>query len=414
MSHFRFMLPYSAFVKEEKNFAKGQFRRVYGVLGDAHLQSRVVESLLGHSLDADARDFNLDVVSGNDATVADVLALAGNLPFLAERRVVVVSEIEKLENIGKTAGTDDEGGEEEAPRAEDGDASPRALKTSNAAKTFGEALRKIAPTTILILRRTPETPDINARKKVRRLLNATLDKIIEGKDGGEGLIVDCTLDPKDSGSALKMVEDEAAARGVRLQGGVARFLVERCGTDIQQLLGELEKCELSAGGAMVTTQIVEEMTRPALHNTTFDLIDAISEKRGAQALALTRQMFDFGIAPEQMLGQLVSHLRQLMQARGLQDAGVQRAGDLKTLSESVRRQFPAEGFVTLLNNPGQSWRAGKLMNQSRRFSTLQLQGALEMSLDADLAFKGIQGDGGFESRNAQKASFEILLARLCA
>lgn len=421
------MLPYPAFLK---TLAKESPRRVYGVLGDAYLQNRVVSAILERTLDADARDFNLDTVRGNSSSVAEVLSLIANLPFLAERRAVVVTEIEKLDGIGK-AGTGaaassaadleetESEGETDAPDSiageDDGKKPSKSVaKGASAAKTLSDGLKNLPSTTVLILVRTPETPDINARKKEARLINAAIDKIIEGKPGGEGVIVNCIIDPKDSRLATNLLLAEARERGIAVSPGIGEQLVERCGTDLQLLLGELEKCALFAGQGPITANVVAEMTQPALHNTTFDLLDAIIERRGAPALDIVRGLFGAGISPEQLLSQLSNHLRLLFQARALLDMGVANAGALAAMPSNERRQFPTDGMVALLSNPSQNFRAGKMLAQGRRLPLLQIQSALEMAFETDLVLKGVAGDGGFlPAKNASRASLEILIARLC-
>jgi DNA polymerase III delta subunit len=265
----------------------------------------------------------------------------------------------------------------------------------------------------LILARTPETPDVNARKKERRLINAALDKIIEGKDGG-GVIFDCTIDPNNSGAAVRLLQEEAQNREIELSPPIAMQLVERCGTDLQLLINELEKCALFAGQNPISLEVVAEMTQPALHNTTFDLIDATIDRQGARALDIVRQLFAANISPEQLLGQLIGHLRLLFQARALLDAGVSDARSLNAMAPQERAQFPNEGMVALLANPGQKFRANKMLSQARRLSIAQIQSALEMALETDLALKGVSGDGGFlPAKNASRSSLEILIARLC-
>ncbi len=420
------MLPYSAFTKSPP---KDQPRRVYGVVGDAYLQNRVVAGLIARVLDADSRDFNLDTVRGNTSSVAEVLSLAANLPFLAERRVVVVTEIEKLENIGKITAlgsasapdsdADESESESEAPTSEapveDGKKVSRgATKTASATKMLSDGLKNLPPGTTLILIRTPETPDINARKKEARLINAALDKIIEAKDGGNGIIVNCIIDPKDSRVAVTLLQSEASERRLALSPGIAEQLVERCGTDLQLLLNELEKCALSAGNGAITSEVVAEMTQPALHNTVFDLVGAIIERRGAPALDIVRQLFAANVSPEQLLGLLISDLRLLFQARALIDLGITNAGAIASMAPAQRSQFPDSGMVALLSNPGQSFRANKMLSQARRLAAPQLQSALEMAFETDLALKGVTGDGGFlPAKNASRASLEILIARLC-
>ena len=390
------MLPYPAF-SQTKALVKGEPRRVYGTLGDAFLQNRVIEAILGWSLDAEARDFNLDTLDGEGGKVSDVLALAGNLPFLSERRAIIVKRAEKMEGLGKSdgAGADDK----------------KAKKGASAAQKLSEGLKNLPPTTVLILARTPETPE-PGDKPTSRCLSAPLDKIIDEV----GLVVDCTVDAKNSGLATALVESEAAARQIALERGAAAHLVERCGNDIARLLSELDKCALSAGiGTPISSRVIDEMTQRAPHDSVFDLTDAIGERRGAKAIALVKELLESGEPPELMLSLLVRHLRQLLQARTFLDLNLPLDGGLaRRLPPQIMAQLPKDGRDNLaLALQSSSWMARRLGSQARQFSVPQLQKALEATLEADLMLKGIEGDGGFESKHAGGAAMELLVAKLC-
>jgi DNA polymerase-3 subunit delta len=395
MPHLFRMLPYPAF-KKEKVLDKGLPRRVYGVLGDAFLQQRVIDALLDWSMDADSRDFNLDVVDGDGGKISDVLALAGNLPFLSDRRAIVVKRAEKMEGMGKS-----EGGEDK-----------KAKKGASAAAKLTEGLRAIPPTTVLILARTPETPEIGD-KPSGRCINAALDKVIDDV----GLIIDCTVEAKNSGLATAILESEAAQRDIVLDRGAAQHMVERCGNDVARLLSELDKCALSAGvGQVVTKRVIDEMTRRAPHDTVFDLTDAIGERKGARAITLLRELIEGGEPPELMLSLLVRHLRQLLQARTFIDLNLPLdSGLARRLPPAVMAQLPKDGRDNLaLALQSNSWMARRLNSQARQFTSAQLQKALEGALEADLMLKGIEGDGGFESKKAPGAAMELLVAKLCS
>lgn len=389
------MLPYPAF-KKDKALVKGEPRRVYGVLGDAYLQGHVIDSLLTWSLDADARDFNLDTVDGEGSKISDVLALAGNLPFLSDRRAIVVKRAEKMEGLGKSDG---DGGDK------------KAKKGASAAQKLSDGLKNLPPTTVLILARTPETPEPGARV-TSRCISAPLDKVIDDV----GLIVDCTVEAKNSGLAVAILTTEAAARNIPFDHGAATYLVERCGNDVARLLSEMDKCALSAGvGKPITNRIIDEMTQKAPHDTVFDLTDAIGERRGAKAIRLVRELMESGEPPELMLALLVRHLRQLLQARAFLDLNLPLDGSLaRRLPLDLAAQLPTDSRDNLaLALQSSSWMARRLTTQARQFSMSELQRALESTLEADLMIKGIEGDGGFESRKAPAAAMELLVAKLC-
>ena len=385
---------YAAFSDKRALDKKGEPHRVYGVWGDAYLCGRVIQSLLGLSLSDDARDFNLDTLDGESTSVSDVLAAAGNLPFLSDRRAVIVRRAEKLDGVATAGG---------GARKKKSDGSPAAL--------LADGIEKLPPSTVLILARSPETPE-PGDKPGERCLNAALDKIVDDR----GLLINCMVPPKATPVAINIVEAEAAANHIVLARGAAAHLVNRCGTDIAALLSELEKCALRAGiGAPVTSAIIDEMTKATLSETVFDLTDSIGARQGAKALKSLQDLLGAGEPPELILSLIVRHLRQLLQARALLDAGLSLDGSAaRNISPRLMAQLPAgrDNLATALQS--QHWLGGRLTNQARHFSAGQLSRALEYAFEADLSAKGIEGNGGFESRDESRASIEILVAKLCA
>jgi len=373
--------------------------RVYGVWGDSYLGDAVVASLVATAIGEGERDFNLDSLDGEGAKVADVLAACGNLPFLSERRVVLVKRAEKVEGLGRGDG-------ETSGAAK----SKKKATGAGAAAKMSEGMDSLPPTTILILARTPESTE--AGDKVgERCLNLALDKKIDEL----GALINCTVDPKNASLVAEILEQEANARGLMLERGAAGYLANRCGTDIAFLLGELEKCALAAGlKHKITPAIIDEMTRPALGDTVFDLTDALGERKGAQALATLHELLERGEAPERLMASVVGNLRQLMQARAVLDAGLPLDASLgRRMPPDFAAQLPKDGRDNLAGAIASNWTAKRLNTSARRFSSPQLRRALELCQEADLAMKGIEGDGGFDSKTNSAATLEILIARLC-
>ncbi len=375
---------------------KGEPHRVYGVWGDAYLQGRVINALLEWSLSEDARDFNLDTLDGESTSISDLMATAGSLPFLSDRRAIVVKRADKLEGVATVTGG----------------AKKKKTDTSPAAR-LADGLANLPPSTVLILARSPETPE-PGDKPGERCLNANLDKVVEAN----GVLINCMVPPKAMPVAVAIVENEAANQGIILARGAAVHLVQRCGTDIAALLSELEKCALRAGiDQPVTASVIDEMTKRALSETVFDLTDSIGARQGAKALGSLKDLLGAGEPPELVMAMISRHLRQLMQARAIVDSGVRLDGNAaQNISPTLAAQLP-QGKDNLPSAFQYQYRlVGQMNAQVKYFSSEQLRRALELVFEADLAMKGIEGDGGFLStdRTDAKASMEILVAKLCA
>lgn len=366
---------------------KGKPLRVYGLLGDAFLQKSATTALLEWCLPADARDFNLDSIDGDGTRITDLLGLCGNLPFLADHRVVLVKHAERLEGMQR--------GDE-----------PKEKSKASPAKRFAEGIARLPDSTILILSRSAETPEPGSRPGTPRCINTAVDKAIEDKIG---VIVNCTIGAKEGGLATALVQEEAERRGILLDSNAAAHLVNRLGHDLQYVLCELEKCALRAGsGVPVSIAVIDEMTRRTAQETVFNLTDAIGARRTAHAVGLLRELIEAGETAESILPLLVRHLRQLLQARTFVDAGLMLDANLQSrLPAALAAQLPKEGDLANWLR-AQGWIGGRLTQQARNFTVPQIERGLQYALETDLALKGIEGDGG-----PPELLLELLITKMC-
>lgn len=80
-------------------FRHQNFKPLYFFFGEeTFLMSELQDLLIEHALEPEQHDFNLDVVYGSEVAASQVLGLCQGYPVMAERRVVIVREFEKLEN----------------------------------------------------------------------------------------------------------------------------------------------------------------------------------------------------------------------------------------------------------------------------------------------------------------------------
>ncbi len=191
-------------------------------------------------------------------------------------------------------------------------------------------------------------------------------------------------------------------------------LVERAGSDVALCANELEKCILRVGvGQTVTRAVVEEMVKASVQDTVFTLVDAILEGKSARAIGLMRELSQNNEPPELILSMLSNQLRQLLQARALLDARLPvAAASFARLSPELAAQMP-DGNGSLRGSlQFMAWKARTLESQARNLSTAKIEHALHLCFEADLALKGIEGDGGLEGKNQSALLVELLITKM--
>lgn len=81
-------------------FRHRNFKPLYFLYGEeTFLIDELQRLLVDHALAPHERDFNLDLVYGNEVDAPTVLALCGSYPVMAERRVVIVRQFEQLNRV---------------------------------------------------------------------------------------------------------------------------------------------------------------------------------------------------------------------------------------------------------------------------------------------------------------------------
>lgn len=358
---------YSEFIQRKQTLLP-----VYIVYGeDSLLMRRVVDALLNAALPEAEREFNLDVLDGSNTTVAHVIALATNLPFLSSRRVVWVREAERLKELDKLA----------------------------------DALNKgrLPATTHLILQRSPNAE----RQGERGILQAALDRAVDKI----GAIVDCSINPRtERGQLMKFVSDEAQRWGKKIAPTAIALLTTRAGHDFFRLTNEIHKLAhfVPMDIGMITNAHVEQMVAKTVEEKIFALTDAIGKRAIGDALHVLHDLLDHGYAPEVIIGQITRHLRMLFQARFLHDKGYRLRANLSSeLPEEVAAALPqANNLLTFLQS--QSWAAARYEEQVRHFTQTQLSAAFERTLLTDLQLKGIEGNV-----ENPRLALELLIVDLC-
>ena len=83
----------------ESEFRQKKFAPIYLLYGEEdYLVEQAVNSLIENALDDDTKGFNLDVVHGNSVDGRDIVSLASAFPMMAERRVLILRDMDRLPN----------------------------------------------------------------------------------------------------------------------------------------------------------------------------------------------------------------------------------------------------------------------------------------------------------------------------
>lgn len=121
--------------------------------------------------------------------------------------------------------------------------------------------------------------------------------------------VDCSL----SGDAemISWVSELATRLGTKLNPGLARYLVERAGTNLLALAAEIEKLAISKAGSPPTKSDIDELIATSRNANIFALTDNLSARRFAPALQIAERLYNFGESPIKMLSLIKGELFNL-------------------------------------------------------------------------------------------------------
>jgi DNA polymerase III subunit delta len=296
------------------------------------LKDEAVQALLGRALDPSLRDFNLDQRSAAQLDPESLLTLCTTLPMMAERRVVVLREIEGVKRKPKVRAA------------------------------LLKYLERPAPETVLVLVQGSgeETED----KELSRLACS----------------VACDALPPER--ARKWLQRRAEALGVALAEDAAEHLVRSVGAELGILLAELQKLASLPPGEPLTAQRVGEIVGIRHGETAFDWRDALFEGRTGQAVQLLHSLLD---QPGSSAVKLVTMTGTTLTGVGIARSHYDRGARGRALDDAVFETIRRHRVFGLL-----SWTEEKArwVRWAAAWSPARLRQGFRAALAADMALKG--------------------------
>jgi DNA polymerase-3 subunit delta len=300
---------------------------------------------------------NTTIFDGRSVTLAELRVVCDALPFLTPRRLVVVEGwLTRLLSRASAAG------EPEADGEADAEDTPRA--------TSGGSAREIMASLVAYAPQMPES---------------TALVLVEPRDLPPGNVVLKAAAQAEWGlvKQFPLVKGEALARWVRARakaaGGefsraAAEALAEvdddprALGNEIQKLLAYVDYAR------PVEIEDVQALTTVGSEAVIFDLVDALGQQRGPQAMRLLHNLLETQ-DPFYILTMIVRQYRLLLQARELLDA---RAGEGEVAAALKLSPYPA----------------GKVCSQARNFTLDGLERIYRRLLEYDVSIKTGQIEAG--------------------
>jgi len=356
--------------KLAKGFPK-PIERVYLLLGsDDALKREALIKLTEPLLDASFADFDreeLDIPPTGAGEPGDagraILASAGGVPMASERRVVIVTNVQRL-------GKDDQ-------------------------DVLAAGLPKLGGLTCLVL--ITAATEYDAGKVKGKALGTKLLTAI----GKAGATVLCDA-PGESGLSAR-ANALLKSRGKTIEPAALTLILDRAKAtaserggggktgDINVLVSELEKAMAYAGDRPVVTRAdAAAVGKDTVQENIFALMDAIGHRDARRALAEADALLEAGDKPDGVAARtfvmLARHLRQLWGAKYLADQRLNGFNIKGGLPPDVQSLLSGE---MLGITQRQSFLLKNLQEQARDWSYPALQSGLRRVLASDLAMKSI-------------------------
>ncbi len=269
--------------------------------------------------------FNYQRFDAGDASMTDMLTAVATLPAFAERRLVVIADVDSL--------------------------------LADAQASLLAALDTLPSTTCLAI--------TAAKADQRRRLFVWLNQ--------HATVINCQ--PLLERELPAWVNSQAATLELQLAPDVAHALLEQTGSSLHALINEMEKLKLHsgqdahAGRTVITLDALHAVASRERDRSIFELTDAVGQRRGAAALAIVRRLLDQGEQPVGITVMLTRHLRRLWLAKAAREAGASSADLAQRLAVSPRY-------------------ADTISRQVAGFTSAELQQGLAYCLTADAQLKG--------------------------
>jgi DNA polymerase-3 subunit delta len=321
---------------------------------DEYLASQRLADLKAALGDPELASLNTTELAGDKTNVAEVLGQASMMPFLTQRRLLIVRGL--LAHLDQRLA---------ASKSTD---SAAHLETAR----LLEGLAKVPETSDLALM----DASVDRRRSLWRGLSlpATEKQPARKINGLEGLIKSQQvkleeLATPDAKALPGWIQTYTKTRKIAIDSRAVQLLADFVGPNLRQLANELEKLSLYASGRPITTDDVKLLVSDASEALIWELTDALSQRNGRGAMSALYDLRRGDMNPFQLLTMIARQYRILIKVK---EAMHRSPGDEYAIAEQVgEKPYPVK----------------KAMAQANKYAAPALDMLMERLLEADYAMK---------------------------
>lgn len=319
---------------------KGKIDNSYIFCGlDEELIKEGISLVVNNTVDKSLLDLNYIRLDGLTATFDDIMNACETMPFMGDKKVVVVYRSSFLKDKTDSAGT----------------------------KTYNEVLKylkDLPPYTVLIMyylfndkRDTPKKSNkVKALDKVSKVVY--FDKLKKDR-------------------YYKKVEEVFKEKGKEIGKIELRYFAEKVQNNFDIIRREADKLISYTGDRIITKNDIDKLIANSSEDDIFDLIDFISQKKVEKALDLLYELLSKSDQHMLIISNIENNFKRLYEIKILVQNGT-RVNDISS-------KFKLPTFV-----------CEKLINQCSKFSVKQLQKLMEICLETENKIKTTGVDKNME------------------
>lgn len=308
--------------------------------------------------DPTTAEMNTALLDGRTLRLSDLRQHSDSMPFLAPKRLVIVSGY--LASLsGRAEGEGD-------PRI----TNPSSPDKSEQLQALVDYLGRMPPTTDLVL---AETKTLDRSHLVLKAAKAV---------GGEVTLF--AISENLPGWIIRRATEHRAI----IEPGAADILARRVGADLHTLNSELEKLALYTAGQRPITKADIDLLVPYTEEADqFGLSNAIGQRNARRAYDQLHKELDEGSNPMAILGSIAAQIRALIEVKDMAERGMSAAE------------------IAQIKGWKSDYAATARLKEAANFSMARLEQTMEMLLEIDVAIK--------TGRMDSLLALDTLIARLC-